>query len=187
TAYNEKQRGVEYRQKYRVRIYNKSDDMIKLERKEKYGEFISKQSFVITKDEFYNLVSGNDIGFLLKSDSEMPPQMYWAIRTKLLKPAVIVDYRRDVLICDDGNVRITFDRELQAGIDTPDIFSNVHVIDALNPDTMVLEVKYDDFLPSYIKKALQIKSQSREAVSKYVYCREMQFLHNPAARLNFII
>jgi hypothetical protein len=181
SALAEKESGVMFRQKYRVRIYDKSDKVIKLERKEKFGEFINKVGLSLSKDEFYNLIAGDtgDISFLLKSGNKMAGEMYGRIRALRLAPAVIVDYRRDVFVAEEGNVRITFDKELQAGIDTPDIFGDIHIVNALNPQLMVLEVKYDDFLPKHIKNALQITSHKREAVSKYVYCRLAQFQHNP--------
>lgn len=183
TAMGEKESGVQFRQKYRIRIYEKSADIIKLERKDKYGEFIAKESYCINPDEFYRICEGDDISFLLQSGRPMPSQMFWAIRTLLLKPAVIVDYQRDVFICNEGNVRITFDRDLQAGVDNSDIFGSVHVVNALEPGTMVLEIKYDDYLPDYIKKALQISSHRREAVSKYVYCRITGQKQNPAGMM----
>ena len=44
SAVTEKVAGVQYRDKWRIRIYNFSDRMIKLERKHKNGEFIKKDS-----------------------------------------------------------------------------------------------------------------------------------------------
>lgn len=181
TAYFEKLSGVQYRQKYRVRIYNLSDENIKLERKEKFGDFISKKSINLSKEEFYWLIHKENLEFLLQKNSDMAKDMFWDMRTKLLAPAVIVDYVREVYVMDEGNVRITFDQHLQAGIDTSNIFDrNVTLINVLEPNTMVLEVKYDDYLPAFIQAAIQIPVHRREAVSKYIYCRYAQFQRNPA-------
>ncbi len=115
---------------------------------------------------------------------DMPKEMYWAIRTRMLAPAVIVDYQREVFVLDEGNVRITFDQNLQAGINTSDIFSpGVIDVNVLAPGTMVLEIKYDDYLPAYVLKLLQLPAHSREAVSKYVYCRLAQFRYDPGAQV----
>lgn len=43
SAYEEKDAGILMRKKYRVRIYNGSDKVIKLERKKKYGSWIYKE------------------------------------------------------------------------------------------------------------------------------------------------
>lgn len=184
SALLEKQSGVQFRQKYRVRIYNKQDSRIQLERKEKYSDYISKQSFLLTKDQFYDLIDGQEIRFLMDSGQKMPQQMFWAIRTKGLAPAVIVDYHREVFVCDQGNVRITFDMDLEAGIDTSDIFSpEITLMRAFPPGVMILEVKYDDYLPDYIQQALQISAHKKEAISKYVYCRLEQLRWNPAGQV----
>lgn len=119
SALFEKESGIEFRQKYRIRIYNRQDNVIMLERKEKFGELISKKSIKITKEQFYNLINGGDINFLLESDNQMPKDMFCAIKTKFLRPAVIVDYEREPFILEEGNVRITFDKNIQAGINTP--------------------------------------------------------------------
>ncbi len=183
TAYYEKLSGVQMRQKYRIRIYNQSDGNIKLERKEKYGDFISKKTVNLSKAEYFALIRKEHLEFLLHKNSEMAEEMFWSMRTKLLAPAVIVDYVREVFVMDEGNVRITFDQNLQAGINTCNIFDpNIFLINTLEPDTMVLEVKYDDYLPKFIQNALQLPVHRREAVSKFIYCREAQFKMNPASQ-----
>ena len=49
-ALEEKIAGVGNRKKYRIRIYNFSDRVIKLECKSKYGDLISKQSVSIPRE-----------------------------------------------------------------------------------------------------------------------------------------
>ena len=50
TAYYEKLDGVEYRKKYRIRIYNQDDNFIRLECKYKHNNMTSKESVLITKE-----------------------------------------------------------------------------------------------------------------------------------------
>ena len=184
TALNEKMSGVQFRQKYRIRIYNKQEHVIKLERKEKYRDTISKQSLTLSKEQFYHIIENDNIDFLLHSEKEMPQQMFWHIRTRQLAPAVVVDYQREVFTCEEGNVRITFDKNLEAGIDPADIFDpKMTIVQAFPPDALILEVKYDDYIPDYILNALQIHSHKKEAISKYVYCRMVQLKWNPARRV----
>ena len=52
SAYEEKDAGILMRKKYRVRIYNGSDKVIKLERKKKYGSWIYKEDAPLTRGEF---------------------------------------------------------------------------------------------------------------------------------------
>ena len=157
--------------------------MIMLERKEKFGEYISKKSLKISKEQYYSLIGGGDINFLLESDSQMAKDMFCAIKAKFLHPAVIVDYEREPFVLREGNVRITFDKNIQAGVNTPDMFSgNLTSVSVLDPGIMVLEVKFDDYLPTHVRRLLQISSHNLCAVSKYVMCRLKQFEVNPASQ-----
>jgi len=183
SSLNEKLSGIEFRQKYRIRIYNKEDRLIKLECKSKFGEYISKTSVPINRDNFYSLINGGDINFLAQSPHKMCKDMFIAIKTRFLSPAVIVDYEREVFVLDEGNVRITFDKDLSAAIDTVDVFcKDMHTVGAMEPGLMILEIKYDEYLPNHVKKLLQISSYERCAISKYVICRLKQFQLNPSAK-----
>ena len=69
----------------------------------------------------------------------------------MLSPAVVVDYIRDAYICYEGNVRITFDKNLRAGLDFDILNPDIPTVRAMQEGVLVMEVKYDDFLPKYIK------------------------------------
>lgn len=181
SAFFEKEAGVTKRKKYRIRIYNLEDRLIRLECKEKMGNMVSKESINLSKDQFYSLISGGDRAFLLNEESNMPKRMYIDMQTRLLGPVVIVDYIREAYVFEPGNVRITFDKNLEAGLDTFDIFSDdVISAGALEKGTVILEIKFDDFLPDFIRNILQTRSL-KSAISKYVLCRQLQMSLNPAA------
>ena len=93
-ALEEKIAGVGNRKKYRIRIYNFSDKVIKLECKSKYGDLISKQSVTIPRDLCEQLIAGDPEG-LQRMRHPLFHDMYRAMRTELLRPAVIVDYVRE--------------------------------------------------------------------------------------------
>lgn len=61
-ALEEKIAGVGNRKKYRIRIYNFSDRVIKLECKSKYGDLISKQSVSIPRELADQLIAGDPEG-----------------------------------------------------------------------------------------------------------------------------
>lgn len=173
SAYNEKELGIFKRKKYRIRIYNLSDKIIRLEKKSKYGKYISKETEKITRDEFYKILKG-DYQFLLSSKSSLLKELYIEIRNKLLRPVVIVDYDREAYTLEAGNVRVTFDKDLRAGINSFDIFdSKVATKLVFKRPIMILEIKYDSFLPTYVRNLIQIHSHNLSAVSKYVICRQI--------------
>jgi len=186
SALEEKLSGVLKRKKYRIRIYDELDKVIKLECKEKYGEYISKTSTNITREQFYDIIFERGINFLLEKEKQVANNFFIDTKTRLLKPAVITDYCREAYILDAGNVRITFDKNLKAGINSPDIFSpELITVSAMPQNMMILEIKYDGFLPKYIRQLLKISKHDRSAISKFVICRLLQFKLNPVSHSIF--
>ena len=172
SALFEKQAGMLNRKKYRIRIYNLQDGIIKMEKKSKRDRFISKESVQITLDE-YRRVMKNDVLFMKDSRYPLLREFYIDSVLKGYRPKVIVDYVREAFVWGTGNIRITFDKKLRTGLFNTDIFDgNVATINALDEPSMILEIKFDHFLPSFIKDILQIGSSERYAISKYVICRK---------------
>jgi len=172
TSYEEKLMGIEERQKWRIRIYNCSDQNIKLERKKKRGSYIHKDSAGLTRAEYDKIMAG-DYGFLLHHKDALCREFYYECVAKLQRPRVIVDYERVPLIRDEGTVRITFDSDVRAAMGGFDIFDPaLPTLAVLEPDTMVLEVKFTEFLPGIIKELLPSNGQQFLAVSKYTLCHE---------------
>ena len=98
-----------------------------------------------------------------------------------MKPVVVVEYKREAYVHPFGNVRITFDKDISASTRTLDMFSDSYVTQKVLPEgVMVLEVKYDDYLPAHIKSMLQGIEVNACAISKYVMCREEK------RRVNFV-
>ena len=95
TVYNDalydKLDGVQNRDKYRIRIYNYSDKVIRLERKSKHGDYISKLSCGISRDLAEQIIAVfvYDLPGLLISDKithisgmfnvDLTFVVYWAI------------------------------------------------------------------------------------------------------------
>ena len=83
SAYAEKDAGILARKKYRIRIYNGSDAVIRLERKKKVGSWICKEEAALTRAELEKLLSG-DYGFLLASPQPLCRELLLRVR---LQPA----------------------------------------------------------------------------------------------------
>lgn len=177
SSLHDKDSGVSRRRKHRIRIYNYSDSVVKLEMKDKFDAYISKVSAKITARQAARLINGN-CDFLIDSASPAARSAYIDFRTHLLRPRVIVDYEREAFVCDEGNVRITFDRDLRAAYGSFDIFDpDLLTAPAMQPGTMVLEVKYDDFLPGAVRRALRRIDRRPLALSKYVMCRQAKEIY----------
>ncbi len=172
SSYEKKLMGVEERQKWRIRIYNCSDSNIKLERKKKKGSYIHKDSASITRQEFDCILAG-DYGFLLHHPAPLCREFYYESVARLQRPKVIVDYERVPMILKNGDVRITFDSDVRAAVGSFNIFDpDLPSFAALEPETLVLEVKFTEFLPGIVRELLPLDGQQFAAVSKYTLCYE---------------
>ena len=174
TAYHTKMDGVEKRDKYRIRIYNCSDEAIFLERKHKEGELIMKSSVRITRRLCDQLVAGKPDG-LDAAQNPLIRDMFREMRLKALRPVVIVDYAREAYLHPAQNTRITFDKRLHTGLFSRDLFNaKLMGVSPLEPGRVILEVKYDRYLPEYIRSLISTVPSEHCAISKYTLCRRFE-------------
>ncbi|WP_108669037.1 polyphosphate polymerase domain-containing protein [Peribacillus acanthi] len=174
----QKNYGLLKRKKIRVRIYNGSDHTIKLERKNRVGEYISKESLSIRREEYEKLLN-KEYDFLLNKNTSLSKDFYFYFRSEVMTPRVIVDYYREAYVGTISDVRITFDKYLSAGLNTIDMFnSEIVTKEALSQPMMIMEVKFNEFLPTYIKHLINLDAHHRSAISKYVICREVLIKSN---------
>ncbi len=182
TAYDsalyDKINGTANRDKYRIRIYNFSDQLIRLECKSKFRDLISKRSVRITRDLAEQLISADPTG-LESTASGLVSDTFREMRTNLLHPVVIVDYLREAYLHPAEEVRITFDMQLRSGLNSVDMFNPyLPTVPPFDHDEIILEVKYNQVLPPYIANLLTYALRDgacRSAISKYVYCRRFEF------------
>ena len=162
--------GNQVRNKYRIRVYNHDLSNIKLEVKEKYDNRIYKKSKTITEQEMRLLMCGECIAE--HYDERDPATMFnLAIKTRGLRPKVIVAYERKAFIFGPGNARITLDRNVR-GSRQIDRFGQANTVyDSLPDYDSVLEVKYDEFIPGFLLQLLEIGNLQQTAFSKYQLCR----------------
>ena len=178
SALYEKQAGVLSREKFRIRIYNISDSLIKLEKKSRIGQFINKELAILSRQDYDKIVA-KDFDFLRKAHNRLLNEFYFHIKAKKLQPDVIVDYVREAYTSKVSNIRITFDKNLRTGLYSTDLFNKyIPTVDVIEKPLYVLEVKYDRFLPDHIRKILQLSSNQRYAISKFVICKKFTKLNN---------
>ena len=177
-ALYDKINGTANRDKYRIRIYNFSDSMIRLECKSKYRDLISKRSVRISRDLAEQLISADPTG-LDSTASGLVSDVFREMRTRLLHPAVIVDYLREAYLHPAEEVRITFDMQLRTGLNSIDMFNpDIPTIPPFDHNEIILEVKYNQVLPPYIANLLTFALRdgaAQSAISKYVWCRRFEF------------
>lgn len=168
-ALHEKLDGLDRREKFRIRYYNHDTDYICLEKKSRISGLCDKQSAPLTKEEVIKICHG-DISFLRLSDHALLQELYVKMKQQLLKPKVIVDYEREPYIYEPGNVRITLDQNIRVGLYPHRLFEESHIGIPVSRD-IILEVKYDAFLPEIMEKAVRVPCRQASAFSKYAACR----------------
>ena len=170
--------GVQNRDKYRIRIYNLSDRVIKMECKTKVGSLISKRSLTIPRDLCEQLMAGDPTG-LETTRSGLLNDIYREMTVNLLRPVVIVDYVREAYLHPAEEVRITFDKQLRSGMYSKDLFDpHVPTISPLDNQEIILEIKYNRVMPPYIRDLINtyVGNAQQCAISKYTLCRKFEEL-----------
>ena len=180
TAYDsalyDKINGTANRDKYRIRIYNFSDQMIRLECKSKFRDLISKRSVRITRDLAEQLISADPTG-LESTASGLVSDTFREMRTNLLHPVVIVDYLREAYLHPAEEVRITFDMRVRSGLGSIDLFNPaVPTVPVMTHDETILEIKFNRVLPDYIAELISFAcpEATQSAISKYTLCRQWE-------------
>ena len=172
SAYYEKADGICLRSKYRIRIYNYTLKSIKLEKKEKLGNLTRKTAQTIQRSDAKAL-QRREVPETL-GNGDLLDELWRKIRSEGLRPMVLVDYDRTPFVCADGNTRITLDENLRTRPYCANLVASpAAMIPVLEKGQVILEVKFDDFLPSYLADALRDIPKANLAISKFALCMNL--------------
>ena len=167
-ALREKIDGIGKREKFRIRYYNDDFSFITLEKKMKIDSLCLKFDARITEEECRKILNC-DLSFMKEHPEPLLRELYAKMQYQRLKPRVLVSYLREPYIYPAGNVRVTFDSEIRTSLYRQEFLTEkVYDISAADtPETMILEVKYDAFLPEIIQDLVQVPGIRQQAFSKY--------------------
>ncbi len=169
-ALREKLDGISRREKFRIRFYNGDTSVIRLEKKSKTGGRGKKQSVNLTAVQVLDLVNGR-ADWMADSQEELIRELYIKMRIQRLRPKIIVDYIREPFIFGPGNVRVTLDYDIRTGFRCEDFLNPACITVPAGDAPMILEVKWDNFLPDIIRDAIRLPGRRVTAFSKYAQCR----------------
>lgn len=144
---NNKKNDINSVNKYRIRMYNRSEDSIYLERKMNENGFIKKTKVKISKQEAQDIIKGNIRNFLEEAGS-LKTELYINMRLKHIRPVLLIDYERTAFVDEFSNTRVTLETNIKSTMDCTRFFSKV---EQKNTNHCVLEIKYDKYIPEYIK------------------------------------
>jgi len=165
--YSEKIDGLEVRKKIRLRNYGADSQSAKLEMKQKQGILQKKRSLTLDKEQSLRLING-EYSVLLDIDSGFAAECFGLMNMQFYRAKAIVSYTRKVFIAHENDIRITFDQNIRGTESCYNIFSDNLVENMIfDPSMVVMEVKFNGFLLSYIKDLINEVNVSELAVSKY--------------------
>lgn len=169
-ALREKLNGVDRREKFRLRVYDGSFDTVWLEKKSKINGLCSKQRCIVSESEARRILT---LGAAYKPSEDSPLLRELGIKaaTQGLRPKTIVDYRREAFTFPAGNVRVTLDSDIRTGLHGTDFFDPDRIMIPARETGTVLEVKWDEFLPDFIRGLVQPGCARTESFSKYAASR----------------
>ncbi len=175
TCYQENEMGTDPREKFRIRIYNGSADRISLELKKKQHSMTQKLSCLLTEEQCRELMAGRPLPF----DASYPPvlqKLNLLMRTRLMRPKVIVEYDRTPFVEKLGNTRVTLDRNIRSSNAVLSFLEKeIPGRPVMPAGRQILEVKYDEFLPDHLYRNLQLARLRQTAFSKYYLCRRFSY------------
>lgn len=171
-CYYENESGIGERDKYRIRIYNGDSSRIMLEKKSKLQGMTLKAACRITEEQCHTFMHGR-IPAVSEEMPQIQQQLFEEMQLKCMRPVVIVEYVRYPFVEKNGNVRVTFDENICSSNEIAGFLKKDLVFrPIMAKGQSVLEIKWDEFLPDYLKKQLQLDSLARSSFSKYYLCRK---------------
>lgn len=167
SALFDKINGVDKREKFRIRTYDEGS-LYFLEKKSRLNGLCKKEKIPLTGSEVNDLLQ-KDPSFL-RGKTNLERELYSKIIGAGLKPKVVVCYKRIPFVYKPGNVRITLDYDIRADYDISS-FLNGSPESVPTGNTILMEVKWDEFLPDIARMAVKLNSRQPRAFSKYAACR----------------
>ena len=162
--------GISRREKFRIRRYNGNNATLHLEKKIKDGGLGTKVACPLSEEEVRRIQAG-ELDWMKAEERPLLRELYARMRTEGLRPRTLVCYTREPFVYGPGNVRVTFDYDIRSGVCATDLL-NPPVLVPAQPGLVLMEVKWDAFLPDIIRDILQEGTLRVQAFSKYASCRQ---------------
>lgn len=172
TCARENAAGDGIRYKYRIRYYDDEPEKLFLEKKSKYNSFCNKRSCSLAVEQFERIMR-DDVGELYwDTQDKLLKEFCVAVLTKGFRPKVIVNYEREAFVEPINNVRITFDSGISASDSIESFLKRDYRKIPILPQKMnVMEVKFDEVFPAYLRRIVQLETVHQRSFSKYCLSR----------------
>ena len=174
TCAKQNEAGLPERYKWRIRYYGGGTSKhIHLEFKRKHNGRGIKKSCKLSEEECRNLIACEPEKVFWSTGEDLLKQFCVAIMKRRFVPKVIIDYDRIAFVEPATNIRITMDKNISASNEFDKFLTGDYTKMPLQENNMhVLEVKFDDIMPSYIKNIVHCNDRIQSAFSKYYLGRK---------------
>ena len=166
--------GLSERYKWRIRYYGDDLSYIVLEKKDKLESRCHKKSCRLTMDECKTIIDGDILDILYDTKKQLIRELACDMLMRGYTPKIIIDYERVAYVEEITNVRITIDMKISASYELGNFldgdYQNFYVLPS---GYNVLEVKFDDILPSYIRNIVESYNYYQTSFSKYYFGRKI--------------
>lgn len=170
-AGNEAGDGIRY--KYRIRYYGDDTGTLHLEKKSKFYGAGDKNTCPVSLEDYQLLLSGDCMNVFWNTENKLLKEFCILMMTRLFSPKAIIDYERIAFTEPVLNIRITLDRNITASDDCQSFLCGPYLKYPIRSENLnILEIKFDHFLPGWIKKVLESTGIQQTTFSKYYFGRK---------------
>ncbi len=154
--------------KYRIRYYGDYAGKLWLEKKEKKNSGCHKEKCAISLEEYQNIMEGKVMDVFWGTEDHLLKAFCIDIVTKGFRPKAIISYQREAFVEPVANIRVTLDYNISASDEIGRFLNGDYFkVPIMESKMHVLEVKFDEVFPSYIKAVLQADVRLQQSFSKY--------------------
>ncbi|MDL2327327.1 polyphosphate polymerase domain-containing protein [Ruminococcaceae bacterium OttesenSCG-928-A11] len=166
----EKINGTDHRVKWRIRYYNDDPTFFQLEKKSKTGAVCHKEACNLAPDEVRR-ITGGDTAWMEADGRPLVRALSTQGQLYRLAPRNTVSYLREAFVYPHGNVRVTIDTDVRTSLNGVDPFTPGPRVPVNDPGFVILEVKFDEYLPDVIRGLTQVENRRSQSNSKYMQSR----------------
>lgn len=159
-----------YKEKLRLRSYNvpQSSDDVFVELKGKFKGLVYKRRVMMRADEAMDYLSGQRAA---PFDGQVVREVDWFLKTNPVSPKVFIACDREAYVArDDGELRITFDRNIRWRDTELQLSAGSHGQDILPPGYVLMELKIPGAAPMWLARMLSEHKLFPAGFSKYGTC-----------------
>ena len=161
--------GIAERFKWRIRYYDGGKSRyMHLERKDKKYGRTHKESCELSDKECLALIQGDTMSIIWQTEEPLLRRFCTEIMLKHFTPRVIIDYERVAFVEPITNIRVTLDMNISAGYEFEKFLDGDYLVFPVQEKKRhVLEVKFDDILPGFVRNVISASGMAQTSFSKY--------------------